>query len=119
MPKDKLEADVTRTILIQDILTSASKTTILGWFAGLAWLGYFSDPGLGFFGWMLIIVGGMFAASIILGGGVALAIAGVSKAIAGRADAMPGLFKWGRFVSGVLAFLAARPAAEQLAALMN
>ena len=68
---------------------------------------------------MLLIVGGMFLASIILGGGVALAIAGLSKLVAGRANAMPRPFAWGGSISGVLAFLCARPAAEQLAALMN
>ena len=90
---------------------------MFGWFAGLAWLGYSSDPEAEFFGWMLLIVGGMFAASIILGGGVALAIAGLSKAVTGRA--VPCSFGWGGSLSAVLAFLAARPAAEQIAALMN
>ena len=68
---------------------------------------------------MLLIVGGMFAASIILNAGVALVIAGISKAIAGRADALSGLFGWGGYISAVLAFLCARLAAEHFASLMN
>ena len=110
----------TNEILIHEILTRASKMTIFGWFAGLAWFAYSGgNPALGPLGWMILIVGGMFAASIILGAGVAMVIAGISKAIAGRTDALPGLFVLGAYISAALAFWCARPAAEQLTSLMN
>lgn len=95
---------------IDAINTSASKATIVGWFAGLSYFGWWaSDAVQVSFGAMsVLVVGGMFASSILIGGGVSLLIAGIAKALTGKTEGYPSLFTWGVVVSPVLAFFAAR-----------
>ena len=55
---------------------------------------------------LILIVGG--AASILIGGGMSLLAALVTRLLAGRADAHPAAFGGASWVSPVLAFIAAR-----------
>ncbi|MCW5729986.1 MAG: hypothetical protein KIT20_04455 [Alphaproteobacteria bacterium] len=95
---------------IDRVNTIASKWTILGWFAGLAYFNWFASDGTSLSWWThaLLIIVGMFAASIIIGGGIALLFAGVTKALTGRPDGSIDFFAWGAFISPIFAFFAAK-----------
>jgi hypothetical protein len=58
-------------------------------------------------GHIILVVVGMFAASVIIGLGVALFFALLTKLFTGRHDATTDLYAWGAFISPVLAFFAA------------
>jgi len=94
--------------------TYAARHTIIGWFVGLAYFNWFAHqpPTVPLWGHLLLIIVGMFAASIIIGGGMALVAAGVTRLVKGQSDASPDLFAWGAFISPVLAFFAAGYALE-------
>lgn len=92
----------------------ASKFTILGWFVGLGWFALFSKEAsqIEWWAWLALIVVGMFGASIIIGGGISLIMAGLTKVLTGSSDATPDLFAWGAFISPVIAFFCASPVAR-------
>jgi hypothetical protein len=93
--------------------TYSAKWTLAGWFIGLAYYDWFSAtaPHLPVWINITLIVVGMFAASIIIGGGMALLLGLISKLLT-RSDA----FAWGAFMSPVLAFFAAKYAVQFAAA---
>lgn len=94
---------------IDRVNTYASVNTIVGWFLGLAyynWIPY-QPPHLPIWEHVLLIIGGMFAASIIIGGGVALIAAALTRVLTGHTDGDTNYFAWGAFISPVLAFFAA------------
>ncbi|HEX8663362.1 MAG TPA: hypothetical protein VF744_04970 [Beijerinckiaceae bacterium] len=95
---------------IDRVNTISSKLTILGWFAGLAYYNWFSSAPISvpFWAHLVLIVGGLFASSIVIGGGMALLAAFVTKLATGRADGSPDAFSWAAFISAALAFLAAK-----------
>jgi hypothetical protein len=59
-------------------------------------------------GHLILVVGGLFASSIIIGGGMSLLAALVTKIATGKADGSPHAFSWAAFISPVLAFFAAK-----------
>ena len=95
---------------IDYVNTQNSKLTIAGWFIGLAYYNWFASDGAALPWWihLILIVGGMFAASIVIGGGMAILTALLSRRIAGATDARPGYFKTAGLISTVLAFFAAK-----------
>ncbi|MBZ9806948.1 hypothetical protein [Mesorhizobium sp. ESP-6-2] len=101
-------------ISIETANSYSSKTTILGWFAGLAWLAYAGEQQPHWWGWVLLIVVGMFAASIVIGGGFALLASFLTKAVRGSPDASPDFYAWGAFICPVVAFFFAAPVARLL-----
>ena len=97
---------------IDRINTYSSRLTIVGWFAGLSWFDIqFGHSSVSWYGWLILVVGGMFASSIVIGGGVALIMAGLTKLLTGRSDGSPKLFLLGLLVSPVVAFFVATPLA--------
>jgi len=54
----------------------------------------------------------MFAASIVIGGGLAILTAVLTKRITGKPDGSPHGFAWASFISPVLAFFAAKYALQ-------
>ncbi|NEK54591.1 hypothetical protein GUK36_35105 [Rhizobium leguminosarum] len=62
----------------------------------------------------LLIVVGMVATAIIIGGGMALFAAGLTKVITGRTDGSINAFAWAAFISPVLAFFAAKYSLQAL-----
>jgi len=84
--------------------------TIAGWFAGLTHYNWFSSTAVHLPLWqhILLVVVGMFAASIVIGGGMALLAGGLTKVITGRSDGSVQAFAWAAFISPVLAFFAAK-----------
>ena len=94
-----------------DLINSyAAKFTIFGWFVGLAYFNWFSGSPIHIplWGHLVLITVGMFAASIIIGGGLALVAAGVTKVATGSAEGSPHAFSWAAFISLVVAFFAAK-----------
>jgi len=96
-------------ISIDAINTKAATYTIVGWFAGLAYFNWFASAPqhVSWIGHAILIVIGMFVASILIGGGVALVLGYLTKALTGRAEGSPDLYAWGVFISPVIAFFAA------------
>ena len=94
---------------IDSINAYASKMTILGWFAGLAYYNWFASHTLHvpIWGHAVLIVVGMFAASIIIGAGIALIAGALTKVITGKLEGSPHAYSWAAFISPVLAFAAA------------
>jgi hypothetical protein len=94
---------------IELINSYAAKWTVTGWFVGLAYYNWFaSAPAhLPIWAHAILVVGGLFVAPILIGGGVALLMAGVTKILTGRIEGSPDGYAWGAFISPVLAFFAA------------
>jgi hypothetical protein len=90
--------------------TYAAKWTIAGWFCGLAYYNWFaSNPDhIPWWGHILLVVVGMFASSIIIGGGMSLLSALITRIATGNTEGSPHAFAWAAFISPVLAFFAAK-----------
>ena len=100
---------------IDNVNTKASKATLFGWVVGLIWIGYFNSfPNLSLLDWIILIVAGMFGASIIIGGGISLLFAGITRLVYGRADATPIFFAWGVIISPIIAYFCVGPVARLL-----
>lgn len=100
--------------------TYAAKFSIAGWFIGLAYYNWFSSSAVhvSLVGHIILVVVGMFAASVLIGLGVALIFAILTKLLTGRHDGTSDLYAWGAFISPVLAFFAAGWAIPVVARLM-
>ncbi len=96
-------------LTVEQVNTKAAKFSIAGWFVGLAYYNWFSSTPthVSLVGHIILVIAGMFAASIIIGMGVALIFGGLTKLLTGRFDATPDLYAWGAFISPVIAFFAA------------
>ena len=103
-------------ISVDRVNSIGAANTIVGWFAGLAWV-YFGDRivGLGTLDWIILIIGGMFGASIVIGGGLALVAALLTKLSTGNAASSPHAFSWMALIAPVVAFFCANPVARLLA----
>lgn len=90
--------------------------TIAGWLAGLAYYNWFSTTAVQLPIWqhILLVVVGMFAAAIVIGAGMALLAAVLTKVITGRHDGSINAFAWAAFIGPVLAFFAAKYALQFL-----
>lgn len=95
---------------VDEINTSSSKLVILGWFAGLAYYNWFATAPIPvpIWGHAILIVVGMFAASMIIGGGIAVAIGKILMTSHGNPEALPGLFALGGLIATVIAFFSAK-----------
>lgn len=101
---------------VDRVNTKAAKMTIFGWLAGLAWFAY--DNGidaLSIISWAILIVVGMFASSIVIGGGIMFLMAGLTKLVTGDSEGSIHFFAWGAFISPVIAFFCASPLAQLFA----
>lgn len=94
---------------VEQINTKAAKFTIFGWLVGLAYFNWFSSAAahVSLVGHAILVIVGMFAASIIIGMGIALIMGLVTKAATGSTVGSPHGYAWGAFVSPVIAFFAA------------
>lgn len=95
---------------IDSVNNKTAKMTIVGWFAGLAYYNWFSSTASALPIWQhaLLVVVGMFAASVIIGAGMCLLAGGLTKIVTGRSDGSIHAFAWTAFISPVLAFFAAK-----------
>lgn len=95
---------------IERIGTQASKMTIIAWFAGLAYYNWFASTPISapLWGHIILVIGGMFFASVVIGGGLALISAAITKMLTGRQDGSPHVFAWAAFIGIVPAFFAAK-----------
>lgn len=94
---------------VAQINTKAAKYSIAAWFVGLAYFNWFSSTAthVSIAGHIILVVVGMFAASILIGMIVALILGLITKLLAGRTDGSPRGDAWGAFISPVIAFFAA------------
>lgn len=102
--------------------TTTAKASVGAWFAGLVYALWFSSTGLppgvsgiGFIYGVILVVGGMFLSSIVIGGGTILVLGGLSKVMTGRFDGKPAIFSLGLIIVPVLCFLAGGWAVYQVA----
>ncbi len=102
---------------IEIINTYAAKFTISGWFIGLAYYNWLASAPAHVPIWahVILISVGMFAVSIIVGGGMALLMALVTRVTTGDMEGSPHGFAWAALTSPVLAFFAAKLALQLLA----
>jgi len=94
---------------VEQINTKAAKYSIAAWFVGLAYFNWFSSTAthVSIAGHIILVVVGMFAASILIGMMVTLILGLTTVLLAGRTDASPRGDAWGAFISPVIAFFAA------------
>ena len=94
---------------VEQINTKAAKFTIVGWFVGLAYFNWFSSTAVhvSLVGHAILVIVGMFAASILIGMGIALIMGLITKAATGSTLGSPHGYAWGAFISPVIAFFAA------------
>ncbi|PYG24703.1 hypothetical protein [Pelagimonas varians] len=95
---------------IDRINTYSSKMIITAWFAGLAYYNWFaSDPiSVPIWAHAVLIIGGMFFASIVIGAGLSLVAAAITKAVTGDPAGSPHAFSWAAFIGMVISFMAAK-----------
>jgi hypothetical protein len=93
----------------EQVNTKAARYSVVGWFIGLAYFNWFSSTAahVSLTGHILLVVIGMFAASILIGLLVALILGLITKFATGRMDGSPHGYAWSAFVSPVVAFFAA------------
>ena len=94
---------------VEQINTKAAKYSIAAWFVGLAYFNWFSSTAthVSIAGHIILVVVGMFAASILIGMMVTLILGLTTMLLAGRTDASPRGDAWGAVISPVIAFFAA------------
>jgi len=94
---------------VEQINTKAAKYSIAAWFVGLAYFNWFASTAthVSIAGHIILVVVGMFAASILIGMMVTLILGLTTVLLAGRTDASPRGDAWGAFISPVIAFFAA------------
>jgi hypothetical protein len=92
------------------INTSASKMTMVGWLAGLGYYNWFaSDPiSVPILAHVVLIIGGIFFASIAIGASLALLAAAVTKVVTGDIAGSPHAYSWAAFIGIVISFFAAK-----------
>lgn len=102
---------------IDAVNTKAAKNTIFGWLAGLAYYNWFASASVHVsgLGHVILVVVGIFATSIVIGGGVALISGLLTKSLTGSVGGSSDFYAWGAFISPVIAFFAAEPAIRLLA----
>ena len=105
-------------VSIETVNTYAAKWTIGGWFMGLAYYNWLTSAPIHvpFWAHIILVTVGMFAASMLIGGGMALLAALITAVITGNAESSPHAFSWAAFISPVIAFFAAKLALQVLAA---
>jgi len=93
---------------VDAVNTFAAKFTILGWFAGLAYSNWFASKPSHISWWVhvILVVVGTFAASITIGGDMALLAGAATRVTTGRYDGSIHAYSWAAFISPVLAFFA-------------
>ena len=105
------------SVSIETVNTYAAKWTVGGWFIGLAYYNWFSSAPIHvpLLGHILLLTVGMFAASVLIGGGMAVLAAVVTKLTTGNVEGSPHGFAWAAFISPVVAFFAAKLALQAVA----
>jgi len=95
---------------IDRINYTVAQWTVTGWFLGLAYFNWFSSTGPKLPMWvqLALAVGGLFASSILIGGGIAALAAVATRVATGRSDGSPVGFMLAGWVSPLLAFFAAK-----------
>ncbi|HEY8381854.1 MAG TPA: hypothetical protein VIL09_06875 [Microvirga sp.] len=106
---------------IDRVNEKASRMVIFGWLAGLAYYNWFSSSPITvpLWGHAVLVIGGIFVASIIIGAGLALCAAAVTKMVTGRTDGSIHAFSWAAFIGPVLAFFASKYALNAIHALSS
>jgi len=95
---------------IDRINYTVAQVTVGGWFLGLAYFNWFSSSGPSLPLWIqsILVVGGLFASSILIGGSIAMFAALITRIATGRPDGSTLGFMLAGWVSPVLAFFAAK-----------
>lgn len=95
---------------VDQINTENSKLVIVGWFIGLAYYNWFSSDATPLAWWLhaILVIGGLFVSSILIGGGMAILAGAANRAAFGNPEARPNLFKLAGLIAAALAFIAAK-----------
>lgn len=102
------------TISAEHANSKSSQFTILGWLGGLAYYVWFGSIEATIVEHGILVVGGIFLSSIIIGGGIALFFGVLTLLFTGRWDGSPHGYAWGAFISPIVAFFCVQPAAKTL-----
>ena len=104
------------SLSIDAINFAVAKWTVLGWFSGLAYFNWFSSASehLSLWSHAVLIIGGLFGSSILIGGGVSLTVAAATKILTGRPDGSAFSFMLAGCISPILAFFAAKYGLQML-----
>lgn len=106
------------TLSVEQTNTKSSKLAIIGWLAGLAYYVWFGSIEASILGHAILIVGGIFVSSIVIGGGVAFFFGLLTRIFTGSWDGSPHGYAWGAFIAPVIAFFCVQPVASALQGLV-
>ncbi len=102
------------TISVEHANTKSSQLTIVGWLAGLAYYVWFGSIEATFLEHSILLVGGIFVSSIVIGGGVAFFFGILTRIFTGSWGGSPHGYAWGAFIAPVIAFFCVQPIAIAL-----
>jgi hypothetical protein len=102
------------TISAEHANSRSSQFTIFGWLAGLAYYVWFGTIDATILEHVILVVGGTFLSSIIIGGSVAFFFGFLTRIFTGSWDGSPHGYAWGAFIAPVIAFFCVEPAATTL-----
>lgn len=102
------------TISVEHANNKSSQFTILGWIVGLAYYVWFGSIDANILEHIILIFGGVFLSSIIIGGGVALFFGVLTRIFTGSWQGSPHGYAWGAFIAPVIAFFCVQPVATTL-----
>lgn len=101
---------------IDEVNTKVAKMTIFAWFVGLSWCYWQKDTStLTILDWLVLVIPGTFAVSILIGGGVAALLGVLTKIATGSMYNSAKFYSLGVLISPVLTFVAAGVAVDWLA----
>lgn len=102
------------TISAEQANSKSSQFTILGWLGGLAYYVWFGSIEATILEHVILVIGGVFLSSIIIGGGVAFLFGVLTRIFTGSWEGSPHGYAWGAFIAPVIAFFCVEPAATTL-----
>lgn len=101
---------------IDSVNTKVSKATMLGWILGQVWESWNGrTSSLTWIDWAILVIPGTFFTSIVVGGGIAMILGGVTKLLTGSMHSTGVFYAWGIVFSPIAAFFVAKLAVGWLA----
>lgn len=106
------------SVSVEQANAKSSQYTVIGWLAGVAYFVWYQSIDLSIQGHVILVAGGGFISSIIIGGGMALVSGALTRVFTGSWSGSHHGYAWGAFIAPVIAFFCVEPVANTLTQLL-